>query len=241
MPTALITGSGVHLGSTLAECFAQAGYDLIIHAYHAHKQLDALCQKLTAEGVKVTAVIADLSTAEGQNHLCKRAQEVCESLDVLIHNAACFHQTPYEAVTRNNLKDTMALNFEAPFFITQMLLEKLKQAKAPCVLSILDIAVHRPYKGYAAYTCSKGALETLTRCLALELAPYIRVNAIAPYVVMYEGHIEEALQDKFIENTPLRRNSTPEEIASAALFIAQHAPYMTGHILTLDGGRSVKP
>jgi pteridine reductase len=131
-----------------------------------------------------------------------------------------------------------AVNVDAPFFVTQGLLPALQAAANPCVVHVTDIAAERPIGGYAHYSVSKGGLVALTRALAAELAPHVRVNAVAPGTVVFPEDFDEATRARFLAKIPMKREGSAADVAKAVRFLVCDAPYVTGQILAVDGGRS---
>jgi len=161
-------------------------------------------------------------------------------LDVLINNASSFYPTPVGQITLQQWDDLMGTNLKAPLFLAQAAAPALRSSQG-LVLNIADIHALRPLKAHPVYSAAKAGLISLTHSLARELAPEVRVNAIAPGPVLFpEQGLSEERQADIIDRTLLRRRGSPEDIAQAALFFAAHAPYVTGQVLAVDGGRSVK-
>ncbi len=239
MPLALITGAGRRLGRVLALALGREGYDLALHAHRAREALAPLAAELRASGRQVWIYPADLEQAEAVERLAEAVRVDHAALDLLVHNAGLFEAAPFEAITRSAYRRMQAVNAEAPFFLTQRLLPLLRAAPAPQVVHLADIAGERPLPGYAHYSVSKAAVVMLTRALAVELAPKVRVNAVAPGSVAFPEDFDAATRARFLSRIPLGREGSFEDVAAAVVYLASHAPYVTGQVLAVDGGRSV--
>jgi pteridine reductase len=237
---ALITGAGVRLGRATALALAEAGYDLVLHAHRSVAGLSEVRAAVGALGRAVHTVQADLSTPEGVENVAATVRSVATSLDVIVHNAGIFERVAYEAITREQYRAMQAINLEAPFFLTQALLPLLRAAPAPSIIHLTDIGGERAVSRYAHYGVSKAGLLMLTRQLAVELAPHIRVNGISPGTVAFPEDYTEEQRASLLRRVPAGREGTPEDVARAVIFLVRDAPYVTGHVIALDGGRSAQ-
>ena len=160
-------------------------------------------------------------------------------LDVLVNNASSFYPTPVGEITLRQWDDLIGSNLRAPLFLSQAAAPELKRTQG-LILNLIDIHAWRPLRRHTVYSVAKAGLATLTRSLARELAPEVRVNGIAPGPVLWpDADLEPELKQEILERTALNRMGTPDDVARAAVFFAQDAPYVTGQILAVDGGRSV--
>jgi pteridine reductase len=240
MGTAFITGAGVRVGSAVARALGRAGYDLALHANRSLEPLEALADELRELGRAVTLYRADLSDPEAVDALGAEVREAHPALDVVVQNAALYERVAFEDVTREQYRRMQAVNLDAPFFLTQALLPSLRAGTQPLVVHLTDIGGERAVSHYAHYSVSKAGLVMLTRALAVELAPHVRVNAISPGVVVFPEHFDEAARNAQLERVPMGREGTVEDVARTVVFLAKDAPYMTGQILALDGGWSAR-
>lgn len=238
-----VTGGAKRIGAGIVKYFHQAGFRVIIHYQHSQSQADELanwCNQIRPESAR--CVSADLENVDfprfaGQILAC------FGRLDVLVHNASRFYPTKFGKISENDWQNLIHSNAKAPLFLTQALLAELNTRQGS-VISILDIhADNRPFLGYSVYNMAKSAHRMLVQSLALELAPNIRVNGVAPGVnILPEMDSEQALDSeqltKICASVPLQRIGTPDDIAQAVLFLAS-APYITGQIIAVDGGRSL--
>ena len=236
---ALVTGAGKRLGLETARTLGRRGYTIIAHVNGSRDGADALRIELGHEGVEVHVVQADLATPEGQGSLVATTTALAPSLDVIVHNAGIFERTPFEQIDRVAYARMQAINTEAPFFVTQGLLPCLRAAAQPCVVHITDIAAERPIAAYAHYSVSKAALLMLTRALAVELAPHIRVNAVAPGTVIFPEDFDADMRARFLARIPLHREGSATDVARAVAYLVDDAPFVTGQVIAVDGGRSI--
>ncbi len=240
MATAFITGAGVRIGSAVARALARAGYDLALHANRSVKPLEALAEELQGLGRKISLYPADLSDPRGVDELGARVRADHPTLDVLVHNAGLYERVAFESITREQYRTMLAVNLDAPFFLTQALLPSLRAAAQPLVVHITDIGGERAESHFAHYSVSKAALIMLTRALAVELAPHVRVNAVSPGAVAFPESFDAAAREAFLQRVPMGREGSVEDIARTVVFLAREAPYITGQVVVVDGGRSAR-
>jgi len=238
MPLALITGAGVRVGRAVALGLARAGYDLLLHVNQSIAGAQAVALEARALGRTAEVLVADLSQGAGVDQLAARVLAQYGVLDVLINNAGLFEKVPFGAITRAQYARMQAVNVEAPFFLTQGLLPALQRSRSAVVINLTDVAGERPVRGYAHYSVSKAGLIMLTRALAIELAPGIRVNGVSPGTVLFPEDFPEDQRAGIRRRIPMGVEGTAEDIARTVVFLCTDAPYITGQILAVDGGRS---
>jgi pteridine reductase len=238
--TALITGGARRVGAALARALHAAGADIVIHYHRSRDDAQTLAAQFEATRPRsALALGADLLDVAQLAPLIARTQERFGALNILINNASSFYPTPLGQITLTQWEDLIGTNLRAPLFLAQAAAPALR-ASGGLLLNIADIHGMRPLRDHSVYCAAKAGLIMLTRALARELAPQVRVNAIAPGPVLWpEAGMEPELEQKIIARTPLGRAGSPQDIARAALFFAREAPYVTGQILAVDGGRSV--
>lgn len=237
---ALITGAARRIGAEIAQTLHHAGMNVVLH-YNASEE-DAV--KLSEQLNKIRAhssmaVRADLQEAESEKALIQRAVKVWGRLDVLVNNASRFYRTTIGEVTEYAWDDLMNSNFKAPFFLSQAA-APLLAANQGCIVNITDLHAERPLVDYSVYCLSKSGLMMLTKVLAKELGPQVRVNSVAPGAIMWpEGKntLTDMEKQKIIDRTIMKRAGTAEDIAKAVLFFVRDADYVTGQMLNVDGGR----
>ena len=240
MATAFITGAGIRIGGAVARALCHAGYDLALHANRSVDALETLAAELRPLGRRITLYTADLSQSEEVDALGARVRADHPTLDVVVHNAGLYARVPFEAITRAQYRTMLGVNLDAPFFLTQALLPSLRAGTAPLVVHITDIGGERAEGGYAHYSVSKAALLMLTRALAVELAPHVRVNAVSPGTVAFPEDFDAAAREAILQRIPLGREGSVEDVARTVVFLAREAPYITGQALAVDGGRSAR-
>ena len=238
--TVLITGGARRVGATIARTLHAAGANLVVHYRNSAKDAEALIGELNAARKGSAASFqADLLDLDKLHELSAYAVGRFGALDVLINNASTFYPTPIGKITPEAWDDLMGSNLKAPLFLSQTAAPALKKSRG-LIINIVDIHALRPLRDYTVYCCAKAGLHMLTRSLAKEFGPEIRVNGISPGPVMWPEHGgDEAAREKIIQRTILQKMGTPEDIARTALFFAASAPFVTGQILAVDGGRSV--
>jgi pteridine reductase len=236
----LITGGARRLGAAIARRLHAAGANILIH----HRASGAAAGALAAELNQVRAGsaathAADLLDVGAMPGIVAAAVGTFGRLDVLINNASTFYPTPVGEITLAAWDDLLGTNLRAPLFLSQAAAPELR-LRCGLVLNLVDIHAFRPLKRHPVYCAAKAGLVMLTQSLARELGPEIRVNAIAPGPVLWpEGDMDAKLKAEIIERTALKRIGSPDDIARAALFFVRDAPYVTGQVLPIDGGRTV--
>jgi pteridine reductase len=238
--TVLITGSARRVGATLARTFHAAGANVVLHYRSSAAEAAHLAGELeNARPGSVATVQSDLLDVARFGPLIEATTNAFGQLDILINNASSFYPTPVGEITESQWNDLIGSNLKAPLFLAQAAASALRLSRG-LIINIADIHGTRPLGRYPVYSVAKAGLIMLTKSLARELAPHVRVNAIAPGPVMWpEDGTDKELQNKIVERTLLRRSGSPEDVARAAMFFATGAPYVTGQILAVDGGRSV--
>lgn len=239
-PRALITGAGIRMGSAIAETLAQAGYDLILHANRTFDTLPTLATRLAQHGARVWLEPADFLDETAVDGLIARLLATHSRLDALVHNAGLFERAPFETIDRRAFRRMLTVNLEVPFLLTRGLLPLLMAAPAPAVVFVSDICGERPNPAYAHYSVSKAGLDMLTRALAVELAPHVRVNAVAPGFIGLSDDTPPEVRARYLARVPLTREGTFEEVARTVRFLLQDGAYITGQVLAIDGGRSAR-
>ncbi len=236
----LITGGARRVGAAIVRKLHAAGARVAVHHRASLAEASALAAELNAiRADSIVLLQADLLDTAALPQLVARTLAAFGRLDILVNNASTFYATRVGDITEAHWDDLLGTNLKAPLFLSQAAAPALTQAQG-LILNIVDIHGLRPLKHFPVYSSAKAGLVMLTQSLARELAPAVRVNAIAPGPVMFpESGLTEVKKVDIIERTLLKRRGSPEDIARAALFFCAEAPYVTGQILAIDGGRSV--
>ena len=237
--TALVTGGARRVGAEIVRHLHDAGATVAIHCHRSQAEAAALAAELNARrGGSALVCTADLLQTDTLRTLVADVVARAGGLHILVNNASTFYPTPLATVTDTQWRDLMGTNLAAPLFLAQAAAAELKRAHG-LIVNIADIHGLRPLPGFLVYSTAKAALIHLTRGLARELAPEVRVNAIAPGPVLWpEAGLDAAQQQEIINRTLLQRAGSPADVARAVRFFATDAPFVTGQILGVDGGRS---
>lgn len=234
---ALITGAARRIGAAIASVLHGAGYRVVLHCHRSRTEAEALAARLEASRPDSARVLAaDLADTAALPGLVAEAAACWGGLDLLVNNAAVFYPAAFEATTERQWDDFLGSNLKAPFFLAQAAVGHLRR-RGGCIVNIVDIYAERPLRGYPAYSIAKAGLAMLTKTLALELAPEVRVNGVSPGAILWPE--EGGAKPEVLARVPLARCGAPSDIADTVLFLADSAPYITGQILAVDGGRGV--
>jgi pteridine reductase len=239
-PVALITGAAKRVGSTIARALHEAGFDLTLHYRRSGTEMDALRADLEAARAGSTcAVQAELGEIDKLPELVHSCIQRFGRLDALINNASAFYPTPVGGVTAQQWQELFASNAQAPFFLAQAAAPHLKSTQG-CIVNMVDIYAERPLPEHPVYSMAKAALAMMTLALAKELGPEVRVNGVAPGAVLWpEAGKTYTDQQELVARSALKRAGTPQDVATAVLFLVRDAKFTTGTILKVDGGRAL--
>ena len=238
--TVLVTGAARRVGATIARTLHAAGANLVLHYRSSADDAVALAAELNALRAASAALAeCDLLETARLPALIERTVAEFGGLDILVNNASTFYPTPLGDITEVDWDDLIGTNLKAPLFLAQAAAAALHE-RGGLIINLADIHGMRPLRRYPVYSVAKAGVMMLTRVLARELGPHVRVNAIAPGPVMWpEDGLDPALQAKILQRTALKRPGSAVDVARACLFFAAEAPYVTGQILAVDGGRSI--
>lgn len=238
--TALVTGSAARIGACITSSLHARGFDVLVHCNSNEAGAHALAEHLNEQRADSAFVAsADLSSDAGLQKLVEACQQRWDSLDLLVNNASRFYPTTVGETMTWQWDDLVNSNLRAPYFLSQGLLASLQKAGGS-IVNILDIHASRPMKNHAVYSIAKAGLQMMTLALARELAPEIRVNGVAPGAILWpENEGNEATQQAILDRVALGRPGQPEDIASAVIYLALDASYVTGQVLAVDGGRTL--
>jgi pteridine reductase len=236
----LVTGGAKRLGAAIGRRLHAAGANVVVHYHQSQTSADALVAELaSARAGSALAVRADLHDIERLPSLVAAALARFGRLDVLVNNASTFYPTPVGSITLAQFDDLVGTNLRTPLFLSQAAAPALRAARG-LIINMVDIHGRRPLRAHPVYSAAKAGLVMLTQSLARELGPEVRVNAIAPGPVLWpERDIDAQLKDEIIGKTALKRPGSPEDIARTAYFFAAEAPYVTGQVIAVDGGRGL--
>jgi pteridine reductase len=237
----LITGAAKRVGAAIARRLHRAGANLTLHYHSSEREAHALQSELNLQRAQsVMLVQADLLETAGLAEIVKTCVERFGSLDALINNASRFYPTPLGTISAANWDELVGANLKAPLLLSQAAAPYLTKS-AGCIVNITDIHAERPLKNYVVYSVAKAGLASLTRSLARELGPGVRVNGVAPGPIAWpeNGSFDEVTRQRVISHTLLKRIGEPDDIARAVYYLIADAPFVTGQIIAVDGGRSV--
>ena len=238
--TMLITGAAKRIGREMAKAFFDRGWDIIIHFNNSIEDAQSLADQMNAQRSNSALIIqANLDHAKDIEKLADQALSKNSRIDALINNASTFYPTPIGNFTEDNWEALMGSNLKAPLFLIQAFCEELKKNNG-FIINVTDINVDKALINHSIYLAAKSGLQTLTRALAKELAPDIRVNAIAPGAILEPPNVEWTIEqkNKIINSVPMARMGTEKDIVDAAIYLSE-AEYVTGQILNIDGGKSL--
>lgn len=237
---AVITGAARRIGAEIAQALHEAEMNIVLHYNISEEEAVTLCQQFNQKrSGSAVALKADLQNFESGAAFIQKAAETWGRLDVLINNASRFYRTTFGKITEYAWDDLMNSNLKAPFFLSQAAAPFLKANKGS-IINITDAHIDAPPRDYSVYCVSKSGLAMLTKVLAKELGPTIRVNSIAPGVILWpegDNELSENEKNKIVEKIVLKRSGKPSDIAKAVLFFIRDADYVTGQTLSIDGGR----
>lgn len=237
---ALITGAAKRIGAAIARGLHEAGANVVVHYHSSAAEADALVAGLNASRAGSALVIrADLNDTPAIRPMVESIVEKTGRLDVLVNNASSFYPTPLETVTEQQWTELLGSNLKAPLFLCQAALAPLRRSRG-VIVNIVDVHAQRPLRNHLLYGVAKAGLAMLTRSLAKDLGPDIRVNGVSPGAILWpEAGVPEQIQQAIIREIALKRPGEPGDVAAAVVFLVRDAPYVTGQILAVDGGRSV--
>ena len=240
--TVLVTGGAKRVGAAIVRALHGAGARVVIHCLASRAEAEALAAELNAARAASAALVqGDLADTGALAALVEEAATRFGRLDGLVNNASGFRSTPLATLTPADWEELSATNLRAPMFLAKAAAPHLARAGG-AIVNVVDIHAERPLKDFTAYTVAKAGLAGLTRSLALELAPGVRVNGVSPGAILWpepDDAFPPEERARITAQTPLRRTGRPEDIAGAVKYLLLDAPFVTGQILAVDGGRSI--
>lgn len=238
MKNALVTGGAVRVGRAISSALASAGYRVVIHYNSSSDSADELVREIVERGGEAVSIGADLSRGDEVRRLAREAVEAFGGIDLLVNNASVFPSERLEETDEELWDHTLAVNLKAPFFLIRHLTETLRARKG-VVVNLADLAGMQAWAAYAAHAVSKAGLIHLTKVAARNLAPDVRVNAIAPGTVLPPESLSGEEIADLARRSPLQRNGSPEDVVRALLYLLE-ADFVTGETLVVDGGRLLR-
>ena len=237
----LVTGGAKRVGAAIVRRLHREGADVMLHYRGSEREANALRSELNAARANSVALVqADLLDLAGLAEIVRNAVNRFDRLDALVNNASTFFPTPVGEMTQATWESLIGTNLRAPLFLSQAAAPHLRKTNG-AIVNITDIHAERPLKNYVIYSIAKAGLAGLTRSLARELGPEVRVNGVAPGPIAWpeDGSFDEVARQRVISNTILKRTGDPDDVAGAVYFLIAEAPYVTGQIMAVDGGRSI--
>ena len=237
--TALITGAARRIGAAIARHLHANAFSVVIHYNRSAAQADALADELNrTRAGSARTLQADLMAASSCDLVVEEALTLTGRLDALVNNASVFYPSPLPDIAEPAWNEVIGANLKAPLFLARSAAPRLEQTGGS-IVNISDIHGSRPLPGHTIYSVSKSGLDMLTRSLARELAPKVRVNAVSPGAILWPAGMDDETRDSIMSAIPLQRLGDPADIARAVHFLIAEAGYITGQVLTVDGGRSL--
>ena len=240
MKTIFVTGGAKRIGKAIIELFAQDNWRVIIHYNKSASEAESLAERINAKNKDTAFVVTgDLDNTEDVQAIISSVNRISETIDLLVNNASAFYPTPIEEISNVHWEKLIGSNLKGPLFLIQGFKEKLQASKGS-IINITDTNLTKGVANYSIYSAAKAGLESITKGLAKELAPEIKVNAIAPGAMLEPPDVTwtEEQKNKIIESIPLKKMGAEKDIAEIIYFLA-HADYITGQIIAVDGGRSL--
>ncbi len=237
--TALITGAAHRIGAAITRDLHKHGMNVVIHHHHSTAAAAELAAELnTGRGDSACTVQGDLLETDSYGKIIQQAYAFKQRLDVLINNASAFFPSPLGQISLPQWQKLVGVNMQAPLFLAQHAADYLAENRG-CIINMTDIHALRPLKDHAVYSATKAGLAMLTRALAKDLGPAIRVNAISPGAILWSENQDQDRHDDILAQTVMKRTGHVDDITNAVRYLIDGADYMTGEILTIDGGRTL--
>ena len=237
---ALITGAARRIGAVISTALHEAGANVAVHYLNSGEDAEQLASQLNqVRSDSALTVQGNLKNTADLKQMIDQLTKRTGGLDILVNNASSFYPTPLESTTEEHWDDLLGTNLKAPLFLSKISLPYLKKNNG-VIINIVDVHAQRPLKNHSVYGSAKAGLAMLTRSLAKDLGPDVRVNGVSPGAILWpESGISERVKENILGQVPLGRPGTPDDIAAAVVFLVRDAPYVTGEIIAVDGGRSV--
>ncbi|MBN1490449.1 MAG: SDR family oxidoreductase [Phycisphaerae bacterium] len=236
---AVVTGAARRVGRAIAIELAEAGCHVVVHCRRSEAEAEEVAALIRGLGREATVVAADLADPHAPSRIVEHTIAEHGQLDVLVNNAAAFPATPLEAITQAAFAEVVQTNLIAPVLLAAAAWPHFQRAGAGKIVNILDISAERPWPSYIAYCAAKAGLRNATLSLARVMAPAVQVNGVAPGVAEFPEERSASDRERILAKVPLGRAGSPADIAKAVRFLVADADYVTGQVITVDGGRSI--
>lgn len=234
----MVTGAAKRVGRAIALQLARAGANIFLHYHLSHSEAEQTAADIRSAGVKCLLFQADLADSDSIDAML-HAVHLAGDVDVLVNSASVFYKTRINEITAQQWANNLDVNLRAPFLLSQKLGMQMKLRGSGKIINIVDCAIRRPYKNYLPYLVSKGGLVTLTEVLALELAPEVQVNCVAPGTVLLPENASDKMKEAVLRKSPLGRTGSPEDVAAMVLHLVKHGDFQTGGYHSVDGGAGI--
>ena len=236
---ALVTGGGRRIGRVIALTLARAGANVVVNCSQAKTEVLETAREISALGVEALAIRADVSKFKQVQAMFRTVEKRFGWLDILVNNAAVFFPGRWQDLREEDWDRILGVNLKGTFFCAQAAARLMRRRKRGRIINISSLGGIQAWPGHMHYCASKAGVIMLTRCLAKALAPYIRVNSVAPGTILFPGEKRTRFIASVLRSTPLKRAGRPEDIAQMVLFLATAGEFITGQVFVVDGGKSI--
>ncbi|MGI8907296.1 MAG: SDR family NAD(P)-dependent oxidoreductase [Candidatus Sumerlaeaceae bacterium] len=238
--TALVTGAAKRVGLSIALALARAGSNVILHYHRSHDEAVAAHKQIESLGRRAWLVEANLSDPQDIDRMLAAIAAGCPPVDILVNSASVYYRTPLGEATVAQWDDNVNVNLRAPFLLGKSLGRQMVLRGSGKIVNITDCAIRRPYRDFTPYIVSKAGLMALTESLALELAPHVQVNAVAPGTVLLPDNAPQEQYVQSLQRAPLKKIGSPGDVAAMVVYLVEHGDFMTGGYYSVDGGAGMR-
>lgn len=238
--TALVTGAARRVGREIALELARKGANVIIHYNKSSRESDAVAAEILTMGRQADTIYSDLSCLSAVQTMANELDRHSIDIDILVNSAAVYYPTPLNTVDEDCWNNIINVNLKAPFFLSQVFGLKMKERGYGRIVNIGDCNIRRVYRHFTPYMISKAGLVTMTEALALELSPEVTVNAVAPGTVLPPDDADTEFRHQAVKRSPLQKAGTPGDVARMVTYIVTQGDFMTGTVVTVDGGATIR-
>lgn len=238
--SAIVTGASHRIGRAIALAFAERGANIVVHCRRSPEAAETTASQVRKLGCRAMVVVADQTDWNAVERVCRETWEAMGGIDVLVNNAAIYRRTPLAEVSEHDWDELLDTDLKGPFAFARFLGPRMKERGRGKIISIADVGAERVWPGYIPYCVAKAGVVAMTRGMARVLAPEVQVNAIAPGAILWPEACDEAHKKRVLAEVPLGRAGSPLDIAHAACFLVESGDYITGTVLSVDGGRLIR-